>query len=175
MHTEKYDSITVQDIALRADINRVTFYSHYKDKDDLLNDLIVGMLGEMVEAMRTVAKKEKRLLAWNEPSSILLALFTFIAEHKNFFQLMFQHNERFHFYEKMFASLDDYFCHETIVQPTVGSGVTIQQDIYSHFITSAIMRVIELWISENMKYSPHHIVELMTDIFNKTPRKSMPL
>lgn len=34
----RYDNLTVQDIVERADIARVTFYTHYQDKDQLLLD-----------------------------------------------------------------------------------------------------------------------------------------
>src|SRR5512134_3774045 len=39
--TEKdFDAITVQDIAERARVNRATFYDHFDDKFDLLNQSI---------------------------------------------------------------------------------------------------------------------------------------
>ncbi|NQV16783.1 TetR/AcrR family transcriptional regulator [bacterium] len=36
MREQRYDSITVQNILDRADIGRSTFYSHYRDKEELL-------------------------------------------------------------------------------------------------------------------------------------------
>ena len=43
-----YDRVTVQDVLERADLSRATFYAHYRDKDDLL----VGSLGELLDALR---------------------------------------------------------------------------------------------------------------------------
>ena len=39
-NNNKYDSITVSDIAKQAKINRVTFYTHYIDKACLVQDII---------------------------------------------------------------------------------------------------------------------------------------
>ena len=38
--TKGYEKIAINEIALKANINRVTFYTHYKDKEVLLNDII---------------------------------------------------------------------------------------------------------------------------------------
>lgn len=35
-----FDDITIQDIATRATVNRATFYAHFQDKYDLLDDII---------------------------------------------------------------------------------------------------------------------------------------
>ena len=43
-----YDSLTVEEIAERADVGRTTFYLHYQDKDDLLLELT----GDFAETMR---------------------------------------------------------------------------------------------------------------------------
>ena len=38
--TKGYEKIAINEISLKANINRVTFYTHYKDKEVLLNDII---------------------------------------------------------------------------------------------------------------------------------------
>jgi AcrR family transcriptional regulator len=37
---QEFSKITVQDISERAEVNRATFYDHYVDKYELLNDLV---------------------------------------------------------------------------------------------------------------------------------------
>jgi AcrR family transcriptional regulator len=41
-----FDDITIQDIATRATVNRATFYAHFQDKYDLLDDIIREGFGE---------------------------------------------------------------------------------------------------------------------------------
>jgi AcrR family transcriptional regulator len=40
MHVQEFGSITVQDIAAKATVNRATFYAHFKDKFELLDWII---------------------------------------------------------------------------------------------------------------------------------------
>lgn len=50
-----YERITVQDILDRADVGRSTFYTHYRDKDDLLLSSFTAMREELrleLDAMR---------------------------------------------------------------------------------------------------------------------------
>ena len=35
-----YDDVSIQDITQRANLGRATFYLHYKEKDELLQDLL---------------------------------------------------------------------------------------------------------------------------------------
>ena len=53
MQEKPYDAITVQDIIDRADVGRSTFYSHYRDKEDLM---VSGLLHLMDILSDMVAK-----------------------------------------------------------------------------------------------------------------------
>jgi len=42
MKEQRFSSITIQNIAVRAGVNRATFYTHFEDKHELLNTLVRG-------------------------------------------------------------------------------------------------------------------------------------
>ncbi|MBU3063048.1 TetR/AcrR family transcriptional regulator [Nocardia sp. NEAU-G5] len=42
-----YAAITVEDITERADLGRATFYTHYSDKDALLDQIVTDLIEEM--------------------------------------------------------------------------------------------------------------------------------
>lgn len=46
-----YDSVTVDDIATRADVARGTFYAHYVDKEALLQAVVHDLIDELVEVV----------------------------------------------------------------------------------------------------------------------------
>src|SRR5512140_2016784 len=44
-----YEAITIQDITNRADTARITFYRHYRDKEELLVDCLEGLYHELIQ------------------------------------------------------------------------------------------------------------------------------
>ena len=68
VHEKPYDDIVVKEILARADVGRSTFYSHYRDKDELLERGIRNLLG--VDDPRPSANgtsPASRLLAFSLP------------------------------------------------------------------------------------------------------------
>jgi AcrR family transcriptional regulator len=56
MHERQFDDITVQDILDRAGVGRATFYTHYRNKDDVLYsgyERLFTMFEEMLETSRS--------------------------------------------------------------------------------------------------------------------------
>lgn len=49
MQTEQFKKITVGDICSTAMVNRMTFYKHYADKYELLNDVLLNIKHAVVE------------------------------------------------------------------------------------------------------------------------------
>ena len=67
MSTKKFHEISVQDITARAEVNRATFYAHYVDKYEMLNELIRDtfqkLLDEKLPAQPTFTIQNLRILA----------------------------------------------------------------------------------------------------------------
>lgn len=62
------ESITVQEIAARAEVNRATFYAHFEDKNALLNYMVREMfqarLGAKLPDQPHMSPENLRLLIW---------------------------------------------------------------------------------------------------------------
>ncbi len=53
MEKNNFDKINVNEICREALVNRMTFYKHYDDKYDLLNDVLLEIKGNIVRRMET--------------------------------------------------------------------------------------------------------------------------
>lgn len=55
-----YDDISIQEIAEEAETARITFYRHYRDKEELLTDCLNTLYEELVEKTGQVTPEEIR-------------------------------------------------------------------------------------------------------------------
>src|SRR5216683_8342082 len=46
-----YEAVTIRDITERADIGYATFFRHYHDKDELLEDVLDVVLAELIDLL----------------------------------------------------------------------------------------------------------------------------
>lgn len=67
----QYEKISISDIAEGAKINRVTFYTHYQDKDELLKDVIDSFATKYSNNMRR--SLEERKDEYEPPEKIFLS------------------------------------------------------------------------------------------------------
>ena len=61
MHEEQFESITIQQIADRADLNRATFYLHYSTKEELLIASLETRFDQLVQDIEAEAPTENLL------------------------------------------------------------------------------------------------------------------
>ncbi len=80
-----YENITVQDIVDRANTARVTFYRHYKDKEELLKSCLEQIYVEGAKSLRPVAPEN-----WTGPGAppLNLTLYRHVAENYRLYQAL---------------------------------------------------------------------------------------
>lgn len=162
---KQFETIKISEISNQAGYNRVTFYSHYQDKYELLEELITDILTGFDQVIANAKLKDVRdTLPETQPSTI--AMFDYIYRNSNFFQLMLSNKRVPGFIPRFIQSLYDIY--KDLVQPENGE---IDYDIYLVYISGATFGVISHWVTTGFKYSPIFMAEQLVQIVYQRPHK----
>ncbi|WP_164779648.1 TetR/AcrR family transcriptional regulator [Paenibacillus kobensis] len=158
MEEKGFEHITVRDITGRAEINRATFYLHYRDKYDLLDSIVNEMLSEFEAAFRlpdgfTAAD----FVTDDTPPDSFIRQFEHIAAHAAFYKVMLGPSGLPGFASRMEAIIrNSLYRRSTIAQPD-DRQVAMPRDIIVRYVTSAHMGVLMYWLENDMHYSPKYM------------------
>ncbi|MBQ0037168.1 MAG: TetR family transcriptional regulator [Clostridiales bacterium] len=156
---QPFEKIQVNDIAQRAMINRSTFYLHYRDKYDLLEQLkaqmirdIGGFTDSLTREMVLVCRQE------HTPLPHLLALLAYVETLPAFFRLVADNDPSFYRRigqpaQQKIAELFPELQNDAL-PPAYGEAI----------LTSLLRCVIEQWISRDLKEPKEDVALLLTQI-----------
>lgn len=149
-----YDSISVQDIIDRADVGRSTFYSHFRDKEDLL-------IGDW--------KKFLGLLAAHidlDPVAAKLAPVDGLMHHLKDFHAFYRALVRSGKSDRLF-SLGTEFLAEKIeekIKTQDFAKMSVPPAVCSHYLALQIFGLLQWWLDRNMPYTPEEMDRMFHDL-----------
>ncbi|MDE5053288.1 TetR/AcrR family transcriptional regulator [Niallia taxi] len=154
LQTKGADSISVSDITKRADINRATFYAHYKDKYELLEQSIKEVIDDLEKAIE-MQHEDQETFSLKTLEKIFEGILTNIFKHEKFYTVMLGKNGPTIFSEK----LQEIFYEKTVkglmtVHPEGEIDLLVSKPIYLSYVTSAQFGVTKYWIKNNYMESP---------------------
>lgn len=152
--------ITIQELTDEADMARVTFYRHYKDKNELLLDCLDNIYGELIEVMQIPAQIDSDKVGGIVYSSLKL-WYTHIASNRDVFKIIFSSSA---------TALARRRMRELAIQQAVlimqGSGIRpeidIPVDIMLNYIAETQIGLIAWWLETDSHYSPDMLAEIAT-------------
>lgn len=157
MSEKKFDNITIQDIADRANINRATVYLHYLDKFDLLDK----MIEEHIVNMSTICETEADL-DWFEST---VHCIEYLEENYLFFSTMLA-SEGASFFRNQFVehNIKEF---KKDIDITKGKNKGHSEEIVAEFVANAYVGVVEWWIKNEMPYSSREMAEKLGDLLER--------
>lgn len=147
-------SITVQELTERADVNRGTFYAHYKDIYDMIDKMEEDLFAELTWLMEQY--DPEKLKAGLEP--VLTDVFRFVAKNKDLLPIFLEQRTADHFLLGL---------NRLIFQQCLNhwSGVyDLGRDVrgaYSlEFVVSGMVGLVRAWIQAGFRESAEEMAHL---------------
>lgn len=154
-----YDGISVSDIADRADINRATFYLHYKDKDDLLFRGMAEIYDAIGQHHQTITREQ--ILSGADDLMNDASDFEHVREHADFYRALFSERGSIAFTINMLDYLAETFCCHMLEPLSEGIEPAVPTDFIGAFLSGAEIGVIRWWLTRGDAYSPQQVAQMM--------------
>jgi AcrR family transcriptional regulator len=158
-----FAEISVVDIAQQANINRSTFYAHFLDKEDLLENMVKEKFQLLEQLLVERNSHLGSVPSFNEPDPIFTVLFEHILEHDEFYRVMLLINPAGNFNNRLNEVIRETFF-DRISQLDMEQKVQVPLDILLDHISFSTMGMIHKWIADHKVYSPHHMALQLTRI-----------
>ena len=149
-----FDSITIKNLTEKADISRKTFYLHYVDKYDLLNEIVDEMIKELTE----LCEKKKQM----EFIEGTVLWFHYFEEHKSFFAALFAAESTIAFRHRL---LD--FIMEQLKNKLEGVSDQKNTEVQRKFMAMAVLGVVESYVLNQFDVGIDEIAEQVGELLEQ--------
>ena len=146
-----YAEITIQDIADRANVNRVTFYLHYRDKQDLLEKSVELIFDDLASRIQPLTGEAFRL---DIPPEGMTQVYQFIAENAKFYRIILGENGIPFLIERLRKFLTELTVQRFQMLVPPGSQGPIPLAIVAPYAAGALIGMISWWLENDMPIPP---------------------
>ena len=178
MEEKGYDSISVNDLCVYADLNRGTFYNHFHDKEDLLTTFeneVIDDLDDIKDQLKDLSVLEfVRARLKQEPYPLLVELFDRLRNQGDFLHAVMGPGGDARFSVR----LRDYVCRDfiySLLHKRYQEHPTPFVEYYISFYANAYLGVITHWIDTDMKESSEEMALIAMRLFFIKPGESITL
>jgi AcrR family transcriptional regulator len=145
-----YEAISVQDIIDRADVGRSTFYTHYTDKDDLLQDGLADFRS-IVGQSQTTPHGGRRILSFS------LDLFRHVHEHQQLARALFARHTRAPVLHQVEMVLADVIRADLPEPERQDASGTVPREALVSYVVGAYLSLLEWWLTTDPSKPPEEI------------------
>ncbi len=139
--------ITVRELAQLVDINRCTFYLHYRD----IYDMVSQVEQEVFEEFEALVNSHPSQELQTKPVSLILDLFEFFSANADLCAVFLGGNGDMAFFNKLIAIIRDHVLEYWLQEQTKDPE---QFDYYFNFLAAGFIGVIREWFSRDMRETP---------------------
>ena len=154
LETKEIHEVTVTDICKKADINRGTFYTHYKDAFDLLQSMEDELFNQVVVYLNETPVEDYTDI-------LLIKVFELIAENKELCKVLFCKQKDSKILDRILyiankANLDK-------ITNTPGFTPSYLNYLLK-YVVGGIVAVVQTWLENDLVESPRELLKIINNI-----------
>ena len=138
-----YEAVTIRDITERADIGYATFFRHYRDKEELLEDVLDVVLAELIDLLCPAT-------AGADPTAIGVLLFRYVQEHSEVVRVLLGSHT-------LLPRLIKVATQNIVNDHTPLPESSVPLEIAAHHIVTSTISLIQWWLDHHMPYPPERM------------------
>ena len=154
---KRFDEITVQNVIDRAAVGRATFYSHYRDKEDLFEKQWERFLDLIVKQ-----------IDWDQAGRCSFVPVIFLFGHLQQAHRFCRGLVRSGKIDPILKSGIEYLSQkiEAPLTARLDDKPSIPVRILSHFLASQLFALLKWWLDEGMPYTPEQMDQIYHRLIN---------
>jgi AcrR family transcriptional regulator len=163
--TEKrFDDITVQNLIDRADIGRSTFYTHFRDKEDLFQQNWERFLDFCTEQIDWS-------LAGKGSFMPVVFLFAHLREVQPFYQGLVRSRKSDALFKSGMERLSQRIAEALKTRMKPSPPVPLA--VLANYLASELLMLLKWWLDERMPYSPESMDEIFHGLVNPAMKSAL--
>lgn len=148
--------ISVQELSDLADLNRATFYLHYRD----IYDLQQQIENEVVEEINAIMEQYMPTKEGDHPYPLFVALLTYIEDNASLCKMLLGKNSSRTFLDKLCTIVEER-CLRTWLANYRVQEMEEELSYFSSYIVYGYVAIIEKWVESGMETTPEKLAGMM--------------
>ena len=154
---KSFDAISVREISELADVNRGTFYTHYRDTTDLLRQLENMFLDSLQEINVTVKRQDWESATYAYLEKVLALCY----ENADIYRALICANGDPEFQVRFVRVLSNQFL-RTFLEHVCRTEERIK-NMYCMYIVHGMLAIVSIWLETGMKETPRQMAQMGGD------------
>ncbi|MEA3326128.1 MAG: TetR/AcrR family transcriptional regulator [Chloroflexota bacterium] len=166
---EGFDAISIQDITEKANLGRATFYLHYKDKEELLSDLMNQLIVEFLNQVPQIAEGKW----WMDDTKAITKLFDFAAEHYDLYRILLIGKGGISASRQLQSSIAEQI--QASIQQEIEEGdgkLAAPMTFIANHFAGSLLSTIYWWLESDLPYSSEELAA-MVQLVNPMDREGL--
>jgi AcrR family transcriptional regulator len=155
MKAKPFTKITVRELCENADINRTTFYAHYRDQYDLLQQIEEETLNHIEDMLdKYDSKRSKR-----EVFEMVEEILNFIANNSSSVRVLLSENGDIDFQKRLFRH---FMLKEQVMRYLPKKSIREEtKEYWSVYVINGAIGMVQYWLKENMSIPVSELAKIL--------------